>query len=92
MRDEIEETVERLTARGASREEIRDALLGLDRRWTGKRRRRSEERQERTRMLGRLGQLLHYFHHGYPGGDPTANDLRLVELIKKAPISKPSVP
>jgi hypothetical protein len=37
MHNEIEETVERLAALGASREEIRDALLGLDRKWTGKR-------------------------------------------------------
>ena len=85
MRDEIEETVEPLTARGASREEIGDALLGLDRKWTGKRSCRSEERQERTRMLGRLGQLLQYFIMATQAGT-------LLQLIKKAPISKPSVP
>ena len=68
MRDEIEEIVERLAARGASKREIWDALLGLDHKWNRKRSRLLRERQERTRMLGRLGQLLHYFHHGYPGG------------------------
>jgi hypothetical protein len=37
-------------------------------------------------MLGRLGKLLHYFHRGYPGGDATADDRRLIELIEKANI------
>ena len=57
MRDEIEEIVERLAARGASKREIWDALLGLDHKWNRKRSRLLRERQERTYMLGRLGQL-----------------------------------
>jgi hypothetical protein len=85
MRDEIEETVERLAARGASKQEIRDALLGLHNKWTHKRSRLSQERQQRTYMLGRLGQFLYYFNYGHLGGDATADDLRLVKLIEKAP-------
>jgi hypothetical protein len=82
MRDEIEETVERLTAREASRD-LRDALLSLHHKWTLKRSRISQERQQRTYMLGRLGEFLHYFNFGYLGGDPTPDDRRLVKLIEK---------
>ena len=32
-------------------------------------------------MLGRLGKILYYFHHGYEGGNPSAEDRRLVDLI-----------
>jgi hypothetical protein len=84
MRDDIEEIVERLAARGASKDEIRDALLGLHHKWTHRRSQLSQERQQRTYMLGRLGRFLHYFNFGYLGGDPTTpDDKRLVKLIEK---------
>ena len=87
LHDTIAETVERMVAREATREDIRAALLELDRRWTARRGGLLEARKQRERMLGRLGTILHYFAHGYPGDGATADDLRLIDLIRSLPKS-----
>ena len=76
MRDEIAETVERMVARRASLTEIGAALDRLAVKWEGQPSRTTAQREERKYMLGRLGKILHYFHHGYEGSDPSDEDRR----------------
>jgi hypothetical protein len=43
------------------------------------------QRGELRQLVHRAGSILHYFHHGYAGDSATAEDRRLVELIRSMP-------
>jgi hypothetical protein len=81
MRDEIADTIERMVARRDSLADIRQALNLLAAKWERQPSRTTAQREKRKYMLGRLGKILHYFHHGYEGSDPSDEDRRLVDLI-----------
>jgi hypothetical protein len=71
---------------GATRKSVWKALDHKAAIWDRQRQAASgDARRELIGFLGQAGRILHFFHHGYSGGIPTACDTRLVQLIEQLP-------
>ena len=89
MRDKLDELIERNIAYpGATQVRVwaaRDGQYGL---WEGSLRSGKRSRDEiscLSDLVDRAGRILHYFHHGYLGGNFTADDEALLTRIKALP-------
>lgn len=84
--DELTEFVEKEIARpGATKRSVREALDRQAKLWERQARSRGGSRAEKRELVERAGRILHYFFHGYVGGDATTDDRRLVALIDNLP-------
>jgi hypothetical protein len=89
MRDKVDELIERQCSYpDATQASVWAALNRQAEIWERSARSNKWSREERKslrHLVDRAGRILHFFHHGYLGGNFTSDDDRLVTLIKALP-------
>jgi hypothetical protein len=89
MPDALDEFFEKQCSHpGATRASVWRALDGQAAHWEKSANSSKLSRDERKFLrhhVDRAGRILHFFHHGYLGGDFTPDDERLVTILKALP-------